>query len=45
MEVKSEEIDLDVIIPTSSPLHEKHAQESVEAFYVHVFKRTLDTIE
>ena len=38
-------IDLDVIIPNSSPLHEKQAQESVEAFYVHVLKWTLDTLE
>jgi hypothetical protein len=43
--VEPEVIDLDVIIPTSSPLHEKQAQESVEAFYVHVLKWTLDTLE
>jgi hypothetical protein len=38
-------IDLDVIIPNSSPLHEKQAQESIESFYVHVLKWTLDTLE
>ena len=45
IEAEPEVIDMGVVIPTSTPIPEKHVQESVKAFYVHVLKRTLDTLE
>ena len=43
IEVVPEEINLDV--KTSTPIPEKQAEENVKAFYGHVLKRALDTLE